>query len=286
MKYALKKVNLFQTNSAKLIMQEIKHLYKSINCPHVVKFYEAFHREGSIQILLEFMDMGSLDDIIKLTEKIPENVLCEMSFQILKGLEFLEEKKIIHRDIKPSNILLNESGETKISDFGLSKETEDNFTGTFTGTQIYMSPERLTDNKYSYPSDIWSLGISLIECFTGKLPFEGKSLEVFEFTNELKNFKPKVENASKEFQEFLEKCLNPDPGKRLGAKDLLSTSWIEKNLKNSLERTETIKFLKDVYLKKKKEKELKDSRPRGSSNSGIVVHKSNLKDFDPDSLLN
>lgn len=277
MKYALKKVNLFQKNSAQLVIKEINTLYKTVNCPFVVKFYEAFHKEGSIQILLEFMDMGSLDDIIKLCEKIPENVLAEVSYQILKGLEFLEEKNIIHRDIKPSNILLNENGETKISDFGLSKEMQENFTGTFTGTQIYMSPERLTDNRYSYPSDIWSFGICLIECFTGKVPFEESSLDVFQFTKELKNFKPKLNDATEEFEEFLTNCLNPDPNKRHNAKELLKSNWIQKYEKNFEKKVETQKFLKEIYLKKKKEKkskELKDStRPRGPS-SGITIHKS------------
>jgi serine/threonine protein kinase len=73
-----------------------------MTCPYIVRFYEAFHREGSIRILLEYMDCGSLDDVYRTVGKIPENVLSQITFQILQGLVYLESKKIVHRDIKPA----------------------------------------------------------------------------------------------------------------------------------------------------------------------------------------
>lgn len=79
----------------------------------------------------------------------------------------------IHRDLKPENILLNQLGEIKLTDFGVSKALDGSFglAGTFVGTARYMSPERVQGGKYSFPSDIWSLGITLYEMATGENPY-------------------------------------------------------------------------------------------------------------------
>ena len=80
----------------------------------------------------------------------------------------------VHRDIKPENILLNSIGKVKLSDFGISKELEKTkaLTNTFVGTISYMSPERIQGMQYSYSSDIWSLGIVLVELATGQFPID------------------------------------------------------------------------------------------------------------------
>jgi serine/threonine protein kinase len=78
-----------------------------------------------IHILLEYMDMGTLGDIMKKVEKIPEVILGLITVQVLKGMEYLHKKmKVIHRDIKPSNLLINSEGKVKIADFGVSGKLE------------------------------------------------------------------------------------------------------------------------------------------------------------------
>ena len=90
-----------------------------------------------------------------------------MTIQILKGLEYLHKTmKVIHRDIKPSNILINKKGQVKIADFGVSGKMEGTYDcmSTWVGTVSYMSPERLKGESYFADTDIWSLGLVLVEC--------------------------------------------------------------------------------------------------------------------------
>jgi len=144
-----------------------------------VKSYGAFFDEGQVKLVLELMDHGSLDDILKLLEGrtaplIPEPVLSKITQQILNGLMYLHKiKHQVHRDIKPGNILVSSSGACKLSDFGISKElgVTIGLCNTFVGTMIYMSPERINGKRYSYSSDIWSLGLVLFEIAIGKFPY-------------------------------------------------------------------------------------------------------------------
>ena len=95
-----------------------------------------------------------------------------ITVQILQGLAYLHKNHVVHRDIKPANILLNKNGIVKLADFGVSGQTETSMDGltSWVGTMSYMSPERLKGSKYFKDTDLWSLGIILIECATGRCP--------------------------------------------------------------------------------------------------------------------
>ncbi|XP_041372356.1 dual specificity mitogen-activated protein kinase kinase 1-like isoform X2 [Gigantopelta aegis] len=152
------------------IIRELKVLHEC-NSPYIVGFYGAFYSDGEISICMEYMDGGSLDLILKRAGRIPEPILAVINNAVLKGLCYLREKhQIIHRDVKPSNILVNSRGEIKICDFGVSGQLIDSMANSFVGTRSYMAPERLQGTHYSVQSDIWSLGLSLIEMSIGRYP--------------------------------------------------------------------------------------------------------------------
>ncbi|XP_065571799.1 dual specificity mitogen-activated protein kinase kinase 1-like [Artemia franciscana] len=154
----------------KQILRELKVLHQC-NSPFIVGFFGAFYSEGEINICMEYMDGGSLDLILKRVGRIPEQILGKITGSVLKGLVYLREKhKIMHRDVKPSNILVNTRGEIKICDFGVSGQLIDSMANSFVGTRSYMSPERLQGTNYSVQSDIWSLGLSLVEMAIGVYP--------------------------------------------------------------------------------------------------------------------
>ncbi|XP_069695827.1 dual specificity mitogen-activated protein kinase kinase dSOR1 isoform X2 [Periplaneta americana] len=154
----------------KQIIRELKVLH-DCNFAHIVGFYGAFYSDGEISICMEYMDGGSLDLILKKAGRIPESILGTITSAVLKGLSYLRDKHaIIHRDVKPSNILVNSGGEIKICDFGVSGQLIDSMANSFVGTRSYMSPERLQGTHYSVQSDIWSLGLSLVEMAIGMYP--------------------------------------------------------------------------------------------------------------------
>lgn len=132
---ALKIINLFDRSKREQLIREIVTLYDA-QCPNLITFYGAFYREGSITIALEYMNGGSLANVLAQVGPIPERVLANMAFQILWGLAYLKHDKRVHRDLKPSNLLINSRGEVKVTDFGVSAELQNSIAmcGTFVGT--------------------------------------------------------------------------------------------------------------------------------------------------------
>ncbi|XP_072470764.1 dual specificity mitogen-activated protein kinase kinase 1 isoform X2 [Notamacropus eugenii] len=133
-------------------------------------------------LIMARKDGGSLDQVLKKAGRIPEQILGKVSIAVIKGLTYLREKhKIMHRDVKPSNILVNSRGEIKLCDFGVSGQLIDSMANSFVGTRSYMSPERLQGTHYSVQSDIWSMGLSLVEMAIGRYPIpppDSKELEL------------------------------------------------------------------------------------------------------------
>lgn len=136
---ALKVINLFDKSKREQLIREIVTLYDAA-CPNLITFYGAFYREGAITIALEYMDGGSLANVLSQVGPIPETVLANMAFQIIWGLAYMKHEKRVHRDLKPSNLLINSKGEVKVTDFGVSAELQNSIAmcGTFVGTFKYV----------------------------------------------------------------------------------------------------------------------------------------------------
>ncbi|KAI0725645.1 Pkinase-domain-containing protein [Fomitopsis betulina] len=155
----------------KQILRELQIMH-DCNSGYIISFYGAFISDPNICICMEFMDKGSLDGIYKKIGAIDIDVVAKVALAVLEGLTYLYDvHRIIHRDIKPSNILCNSQGQIKICDFGVSGELINSIADTFVGTSTYMSPERIQGAQYTVKSDVWSMGISLIELALGRFPF-------------------------------------------------------------------------------------------------------------------
>ena len=179
---AMKEIRL-ELDEAKFaaIIMELDVLHRCVS-PFIIDFYGAFFQEGAVYICMEFMDGGSIDKLYG--DGIPENVLRKIALSTIMGLKSLkDEHNIIHRDVKPTNILVNSRGQVKICDFGVSGNLVASIAKTNIGCQSYMAPERIAGGgvaqaganpgggTYSVQSDIWSLGLSIIECAMGRYPY-------------------------------------------------------------------------------------------------------------------
>ncbi|KAF9049475.1 kinase-like protein [Hymenopellis radicata] len=168
-----KKIVLIDAKPAvrKQILREL-HIMHDCNSPYIVTSFGAYLTEPNICICMEYMDKRSFDGVYKSIGAVDIRVVGKVAICVLEGLGYLYDvHRIIHRDIKPSNILLNSSGEIKLCDFGVSGELINSIANSFVGTSIYMSPERIQGGDYSIKSDVWSLGITLIELAHGRFPF-------------------------------------------------------------------------------------------------------------------
>ncbi|XP_022097416.1 dual specificity mitogen-activated protein kinase kinase 1-like [Acanthaster planci] len=253
------------------IFRELKVLH-DCNSPYIVGFYGAFYSDGEINICMEHMDGGSLDLVMKKAEhnRIPERILGKVTVAVLRGLHYLREKHdIMHRDVKPSNILVNSRGEIKMCDFGVSGQLIDSMANSFVGTRSYMSPERLQGIHYTVQSDIWSMGLSLVEMAIGRYPIPppddkeicqifgrpydssaqkcsckppgrpistfgdaSRSMAIFELLECIVNDPPPKlpsEEFSAEFVDFVNKCLIKNPQERPEVKLLMAHCFSKKS---------------------------------------------------------
>jgi serine/threonine protein kinase len=225
---AIKQVVLQDKSKRDQLMNDIRALIEGQRCEYLVRLFAAYiHGDsGRVHLALEFMDRGSLEDLLKrVKQPIPERVLSAIVKQILEGLSFLHGNKLIHRDIKPGNILLHSDGSVKISDFGISKTLDNtaNICDTFVGTATYMSPERALGKDYSFSSDIWSVGMIVYEAATGRYPFPSLTSFPVLFDHLCHRPEPRLDSDafSPELQDFVSRCLDRDPARRYSAMQLL-----------------------------------------------------------------
>jgi len=235
---ALKELTVMADKDTRhMAVNELRLAHKSSRGDHLIHFVDAFFDEGKIVIAMEFADGGSMDDAIQRghdgTPGLPEPLVGLMVLQALQGLMYLHrEMKQMHRDLKPANVMLTRKGDVKLSDFGISKQLEstDSLAVTQCGTIQYMSPERLMGDEYSFESDVWSVGIIVLEALHGRLPYPNASSFMSQMHQVTKGDAPTPpEGSSEEAHEFVAACLRKNldgPGARPTVPELFRTQWV------------------------------------------------------------
>ncbi|EGP88336.1 unnamed protein product [Zymoseptoria tritici ST99CH_1A5] len=248
----------------KQIVRELS-FNKSCASAHICQYYGAFMDDtaGTIGISMEFCEGGSLDSVYREVKKLGgrtgEKVLGKVAEGVLNGLTYLHGHRIIHRDIKPSNILLTRQGGVKLCDFGVSGEfgTKGD-ANTFIGTSYYMAPERITGQSYTITSDVWSLGVTLLEVAQHRFPFPADGTEMnpraglidlltYIVRQPIPKLKDEPENKlkwSENFKYFIECCLEKDANRRATPWHIEGHPWI---VEMKSKRVDMTQFLRTVW---------------------------------------
>ncbi|KAJ3440010.1 serine/threonine-protein kinase tao [Anaeramoeba flamelloides] len=282
---AVKMISLEEDEGLDDIKIEIEILKK---CKHknIVKYIGTYFKEETLWIVMEYCGGGSVSDLCQILEKgLTEQQIAGIMYGSLEGLNYFHSNRKIHRDIKGGNILLTDKGEVKLADFGVSAQLTKTMSkrNTFIGTPYWMAPEVIQDyQNYDSRADIWSLGITAIELAEIVPPrCDIHPMRVLFIIP--KKEAPKLKDArkySKEFHDFIAKCLVKNYEKRPKAKQLLMSESSESSSSETSSETsseEEEQSSKVSTSKPTRQKKDENSPKKKSESKSKIQEKNNKK---------
>lgn len=209
--YAIKVLDLDAKEDIDVIQREIQYL-RDCDSELITRYHGSYLQDTKLCVVMDFAEAGSIRDVLKSGE-IPEPQINTIIREVLNALCYLHKNNIIHRDIKAANVLMTESGQIKLCDFGVAS-TNSVKKHSLVGTPYWMAPEVVSGLPYDARADVWSLGITTFEIQTGNPP-----------TNPSKASSLLKSSAS--MKEFVDLCLTQDSESRPTSEELLKTKWIK-----------------------------------------------------------
>ncbi|KAG7972470.1 hypothetical protein I3843_07G185500 [Carya illinoinensis] len=211
------------------VQREIRTM-KLLHHPNVVRIHEVLGTKTKICIVMEYVPGGQLTDKLSYAKKLEEREARKLFQQLIDAVDYCHDKGVSHRDLKPDNLLLDQWGNLKVSDFGLSalRKPGDILT-TACGSPSYVAPELLMNKGYDgAAADIWSCGVILFELLAGRLPFDDSNLI---------NLYKKICRAdytcpqwfTEDQKKLLSRILDPNPKKRMTIPEIVEDEWFQKD---------------------------------------------------------
>eukprot|EP00597_Dinobryon_sp_UTEXLB2267_P009186 CAMPEP_0170084652 /NCGR_PEP_ID=MMETSP0019_2-20121128/19783_1 /TAXON_ID=98059 /ORGANISM="Dinobryon sp., Strain UTEXLB2267" /LENGTH=808 /DNA_ID=CAMNT_0010300823 /DNA_START=372 /DNA_END=2798 /DNA_ORIENTATION=- len=300
---ALKMIHVNERAKRSQLVKEVCALFQHIKKAQakgperfIVDFYDAFSNpeDGIVLLMLEYIDGGSLQDIVDGGGCHDEAAIASICFQAFSGLSHLHSCCQLHRDLKPGNLLISHRGEVKIADLGILKQldassdpgSQDNSeafslrdsisaagpnlraslapqtaprrknqasTTTFVGTATYMSPERIDGKEYSYPADVWAMGLTILAVAMGRFPLESapQGHSYWSLLHKIRDSPPPSLPADgpfhKDMRDFLDLCLRTKPEERSSCRQLLRHKFLEQAAK-AVDREDVLSRSRDDHL--------------------------------------
>ncbi|KAL0591626.1 hypothetical protein ABG067_001227 [Albugo candida] len=236
---AIKEVSLHDIDKEELVSIESEiSLLKKLNHENIVKYHDTIKTQASLFIILEYMENGSLAQFIKKFGNLSETLVAMYITQVLRGLAYLHEQGVLHRDVKGANILTTKDGLVKLADFGVAvKLNETQKSNSVVGSPYWMAPEVIEMSGWSFASDIWSVGCTIIELLTTKPPYFDLAPMAALFRIVQDDHPPLPERISPALDDFIMKCFMKEPHLRASAEELLTHPWIAQIPKNKVEQS-------------------------------------------------
>ncbi|KAE8578690.1 hypothetical protein XENTR_v10023730 [Xenopus tropicalis] len=202
------------------IMRDLRH-------PNIVRMLDSCETEREVVVVTEYAE-GELFKILEDDGHFPEELVRDISAQLVSALYYLHSHRILHRDMKPQNILLSKDGTVKLCDFGFARELslDTLMVRSIKGTPLYMSPELILERPYDHRSDLWALGCIVYELLVGTPPFYAHS--IFQLVSIITQQAVRwPRGVSPELTNFLQGLLTKDPAVRLSWPELLRHPFIK-----------------------------------------------------------
>lgn len=213
------------------VMQLVRH-------PNIVQLYEVMATKTKIYFVMEYVKGGELFNQIA-KGRLEEDIARKHFQQLIRAVKFCHNRGVYHRDLKPENLLLDENGNLKVSDFGLSALSEsirqDGLLHTTCGTPAYVAPDVISRKGYDgAKSDIWSCGVILYVLLAGYLPFHDSNL--MEMYRKIEKAEFRYPNwFPSEAKKLLSKILDPNPCTRISIAKIMAHPWVKKGFNESKE---------------------------------------------------
>lgn len=234
--FAVKEVSLIdQGINAKQRIVQLEHeisLLSRLEHENIVQYFGTDKEDGKLYIFLELVTQGSLAALYQ-KYRLQDSQVSAYTRQILIGLNYLHQRNVLHRDIKCANILVDSNGLVKLADFGLAKEMSIlSQARSSKGTVYWMAPEVAKAKPHGPPADIWSLGCTVLEMLTGKVPYPD-----MEWTHALlkigRGIPPEIPaTLSEDARDFIMKCVKVNPNDRPSAAQLLDHPFAQRSLQH------------------------------------------------------
>ena len=232
------RAKLHSENLKKTVEHEIRIL-KRLKNKHIVRLYEVIETPRSIHIIMEYVDGGTVQQMVKKQKRISEEDAQQIMYQLVDAVAHCHGHHVCHRDLKLENFMLARSGRSlKLIDFGLSvvwKQGQGLFKSY--GTPCYMAPEIIKGHNYMGPDvDVWSLGVALATMLTGALPFQGAGDTELK-KKILRGQFPCPEHVSDEARDLLQRMLALNPTDRIQIEAIKLHPWLCGAAERAAERT-------------------------------------------------
>lgn len=229
--YKVKDFKLNRFGAAKILKQEFSingdfiskfrmeaQMAAGIMHPNIIDVYDAGEEDGIFYIVMELVEGITLKNYIERKGRLSLRETVSIAVQAAMGVGAAHNNQIIHRDIKPQNIIISKRGMVKVMDFGIAKTASGSIiTSNVMGSVYYISPEQASGGCSDEKSDIYSLGITIFEMLTGRVPFSGETavdIAVKHIREELPSLREYVPEIPDRVEQIIFRCCQKSPNRR------------------------------------------------------------------------